>query len=731
MLRKPLERFRFAAHRLSVVGIVLALGSLSGPRGQEPVAQNPSFRGGASAVVLDVVIRDKRGRPVRDIQPGEVTVLEDGVAREIRSFRLVERTATPPGPGLPTAPPKTGGDNLPDALRYPTLVTLVFDHLTQNSRVLARRAALQFVAREIPVNQWVAVYALEQRLRLAQPFTRDPNALKNAIERATAGPAEGHDHLAGGQANRHVADRSADAALAAVATAGAGGDTANIGAAVSEARVAEVTARMERMVETADIQQRGQSTLFPLMALMKAQGTLAGRKALLFFSEGLPIPPNLEEAYRSAISEANRSNVSVYAVDARGLDTSRSLEQSRQMLDRSGRNSQSQQAYGASSRPVTMDDVMNSETAEGALRSDTQNALRTLAEETSGALIANTNDLGPGLLERVTADLDSYYEIGYTPPPGASDGHFRSIAVKLARQGLTVHSRSGYFALPDTDAAPLMPYELPMLSALAADPPPHPFDYSVAAFRFDQSPKGVQHTLLIEVPMDRVTFQENRRTRTYALRFSAMAVIKDHTGRVVQRFSESYPLEGPMERAPALKRGRIRFKRQFWLPPGRYTLWTIARDQAAEQSSVKSLPLDVPEPSDGIRISELSVIRSVDQAGEAADLVEDPFRTGGMRVAPNLELPVSKAANTQISAYVTIYPGAGAGVPGLAFEFIRDGKVIGRSAVQLPEPDEAGRIKYVASFPTEIFAPGEYGLRAVATKGAASASSQTRFVLIP
>ena len=331
----------------------------------------------------------------------------------------------------------------------------------------------------------------------------------------------------------------------------------------------------------------------------------------------------------------------------------------------------------------------------------------------------------------MTADLDSYYEIGYAPPPAAPDGHFRSIAVKLSRQGLTVHSRSGYFALPDTDAAPLMPYELPMMAALAADPPPRPFDYSVAAFRFDQSSKGIQHTLMVEVPLEHVTFQENRRARTYTLRFTVMALIKDQGGRVVQRFSESYPLEGPMDRVPALKRGRIRFKRQFWLPPGRYTLSAVARDQATEQSSVKSLALDVPEASNGIRISELSVIRSLDQAGEAADLVEDPFRTGAMRVTPNLELPVSKAANTQISAYVTIYPGAGGGPPALTFEFIRDGKVIGRSGAQLPEPDEAGRIKYVASFPTEIFAPGEYGLRAIATKGSASASSQTRFVLIP
>lgn len=700
---------------------------MSAPQAGELGPQNPVFQGGASAVLLDVVIRDKHGRPVRDMRPAELTVLEDGVPREIRSFRLVERTATSPGAEIL----KTGGDHLPDALRYPTLVTLVFDHLTQSSRTLARRAALQFVARKMPANEWVAVYALEQRLRLAQPFTRDPNALTNAVERATASGAEGHDRLTGGPGHPDQADRSADAALAAVATAGPGADTAHIGAAVTEARVREISARMERMVETADIQQRGQSTLFPLMALMKAQGALAGRKALLFFSEGLPIPPNLEEAYRSAISEANRANVSVYAVDARGLDTGRSLEQSRQMLDRSGRNSQSQQAYGASQRPVTMDDVMNSETAEGALRADTQNALRTLAEETSGALIANTNDLGSGLVDRVTADFDSYYEIGYTPPPAAPDGHFRSIAVKVARPGLTVHSRSGYFALPETDVAPLMPYELPMLAALAADPPPHPFDYSVAAFPFDQSSKGVQHTLMIEMPMEHVTFLENRRSRTYALRFTAMALIKDQTGRVVQRFSESYPLEGPIDRVPALKKGRIRFKRQFWLPPGRYTLWTVARDQAAEQSSVRSLPLDVPEPSGGLRISGLSVIRSVEQAAEAADLVEDPFRTGALRVAPNLDLPVSKAANTTISAYVTIYPGTAAGAAALTFEFIHDGQVIGRSAAQLPAPDETGRIKYVASFPTAIFVPGEYGMRAVATQGASSASSQTRFVVIP
>ena len=85
-----------------------------------------------------------------------------------------------------------------------------------------------------------------------------------------------------------------------------------------------------------------------------------------------------------------------------------------------------------------------------------------------------------------------------------------------------------------------------------------------------------------------------------------------------------------------------------------------------------------------------------------------------MRVVPNLGLPVSKAANTTISAYVTVYPVADALPPALTFDFVRDGKVMGRSTADLPPPDETGRIKYVASFPTGTFEPGEYELRAVA-----------------
>ena len=81
----------------------------------------------------------------------------------------------------------------------------------------------------------------------------------------------------------------------------------------------EMAVNALRLTETLQREQQGRSSLFSLLALSKKQQVLAGRKTILFFSEGLQTPPSLEHVLRSTISEANRANVSVYAIDARGL----------------------------------------------------------------------------------------------------------------------------------------------------------------------------------------------------------------------------------------------------------------------------------------------------------------------------------------------------------------------------------------------------------------------------
>src|SRR5690349_10483110 len=59
---------------------------------QQPQHQDePKIRIGTAEVTLDVVVRDKKGRPVKDLTGTDFEVYEDGALQNIESFRLVQR----------------------------------------------------------------------------------------------------------------------------------------------------------------------------------------------------------------------------------------------------------------------------------------------------------------------------------------------------------------------------------------------------------------------------------------------------------------------------------------------------------------------------------------------------------------------------------------------------------------------------------------------------------------
>src|SRR5262245_62959410 len=80
----------------SRVNLLLAV-TLILPSYQPLTAQNPAhpqrqdepkIRIGTTEVTLDVVVRDKKGRPVKDLTASEFEVYEDGVRQQVESFRL-------------------------------------------------------------------------------------------------------------------------------------------------------------------------------------------------------------------------------------------------------------------------------------------------------------------------------------------------------------------------------------------------------------------------------------------------------------------------------------------------------------------------------------------------------------------------------------------------------------------------------------------------------------------
>src|ERR1051325_1428523 len=115
----------------------------------------------ANEVVLDVVVRDKKGRSIKDLKPSDFEVYEDGVRQDIASFRLVSRESTAaqtktgakPTPTAPAPPPSTVREPFSNI----SLVAMAFDHLSANGRNLAQKAAMSFINESLQPDDQVSV----------------------------------------------------------------------------------------------------------------------------------------------------------------------------------------------------------------------------------------------------------------------------------------------------------------------------------------------------------------------------------------------------------------------------------------------------------------------------------------------------------------------------------------------------------------------------------------------
>jgi VWFA-related protein len=687
----------------------------------EADSETPTFGVGTAQVVLDVVVRDKKGRPILDIKPEEVEVYEEGTRQEIEGFKLVESGEIEEEKQAPTL-------TRPDAARRINLVTIVFDALGVDGRRLARRAAEAFVDKGLKPNTYISIFRVDQRLAMVAPFSNDKKLLEQAIDRATSGERFGVTD------EREALEAALQQMRQGAEVGGEGGqapDTAGVGAAAAAQAQARALANMLRLANELQAQQQGGTSLYPLLALAKGQRDLAGRKTMIYITEWLGVPPTLEAVFRSVISEANRSNVSIYAVDARGLTTDQAMAGARDMLTRA-RDASMDIVESRGSGSWSKEEIKLSETAEGALRANVEGILQDLAEGTGGFHIANTNNFKPGA-ERIAADIAGYYELSYTPPPFEFDGAFRAIEVRVARKDATVHTRNGYFALPPGKDSAVFPYEVPLLGALSVDNPPKDFQLRAGALKFGDSPQGGRDTkIVVEVPISDLEMTTDEVNLKYNLHLSLLAAVKDKDGAIVQRYSEDYPFEGPLEKAEALKLGNIVFKRRLALSPGQYSLEVAGQDRETGKISVSRDAFLVPKPHPGPEMSSLALVRRVDDLPQGTES-DDPLDLfNKKRIVPNLDAPISRAANPKLWLFFMAYPENGASQPPqMTLEFAREGKTIGQSQALLPAPDPDGVIRFIGPIPTDNFSEGTYDLKVALSQGDGTCAEETEFTLVP
>src|SRR5437879_3998323 len=143
------------------------------PAAPAPVEQPPTVKTSVEEVLLDIIVRDKKGKPITDLKAEELTVIDNGAPQTITSFRLVRGAE---------AISQTGATSKLDPLRQLRLVTLAFEPMGElDQRKLARSAAIDLIGGEQGGNVYYAVMAINTRLLELQQLTKEKEVLTRAI----------------------------------------------------------------------------------------------------------------------------------------------------------------------------------------------------------------------------------------------------------------------------------------------------------------------------------------------------------------------------------------------------------------------------------------------------------------------------------------------------------------------------------------------------------------------
>lgn len=654
----------------------------------------------ADEVLLDLQAQDSKGRPVLDLSPAQLSVSDDGRAVQLTNLRLVK-------------------EDSPSGHK----VTLVFGKLDAAGDKNARKLAGKILD-VLPRGYSYSVMNIGGRLRLLGMFTADRAEVDKAVALATVQDKPGA--LVG---NSEGPEKN----LMAIAQTGADASGASVPA--SERATAKILLasleESQRIVQDQNIS----ATLAGMLALARKERDLSGRKAVIYFTQGLQVDENAADMIRSVVGAANRSGVTIYVVDLSALDEQASNEMmvSAVMATQVGPARAAAVAPPQPGVPRAPQGMLN-QVAEQTERLEMENMngfmgpLGGMATGTGGIYIVG-GDSTKKPLRRMLEDMTTYYEASFVPSIKDFDGSFRPVDVTSKRKDVVLRYRAGYFAVaPDADSA-VRPFEAPLLKILGGLPLPEEIPFHARVLRMGNLQDGDENTLVIETPLKALEVREDSNTRLYSLHLTMVAQIKNKAGVVIDHFSEDLPEHGGIDSLGKLDTQMITLQRHFIAPPGEYVLEAVVLDQNNDKAGAQRINFNVPENSHGLDLSDMVLVRRMDMVRPDADPTE-PMLYRKAKVIANASGEVARDAK-DVSVFFILHPGAGGAPLKLEMEVAKEGKTIGKIPLAVRSDAVGGTaVPYYATLQTRSLSPGEYELTALLAQGDKSTQHTLDFTIM-
>jgi len=577
-------------------------------------AQEVTFKTETKLVVVNVTVKDKQGKPLTSLKKEDIEIFEDGVKQNLAVFELEQLSNDLLAPVANTAAPATLEERVPSApagqavttaaantpVRHQDkrLVGLFFDfsNMPQADQLRAKDAAVDFISKQMTSSDLVSIMVYGNRFDVLEDFTDDRDRLLSRLQKLAFGEGAG------------LADVAATAA-------DEGDDSGTFVADDTEFNVFNTDRKLSALEDAT-----------------KKLAAYPEKKALIYFSSGLSLTGiENQSQLRTTVNSAVRANVAFYPVDARGLVATSPVG------DASASSGRGTGAFTGSKQ------AGNRSATQGS-----QDTLYTLASDTGGKALIDSNDLSLGI-RQAQQDISSYYILGYYSTNAAEDGKFRKISVKLASKELQasakVDFRNGYYASKVFSKFNSGDKERQLEEALTLGDPVSeiPLALEVDYFRVAQNRYLVP--VSVKIPGSVVALAKKGGKQSTDLDF-ILQVRESPSGRLVQTVRDNITVKLTDQDASQLEHRNLQYDTGPTLPSGKYNLRFLARENQTGKMGTFETNFVIPDltASKDLRMSSVilsSQVEPVKAAVGSADsdkraLANHPLIQNGQKTVPSI-----------------------------------------------------------------------------------------------
>ena len=606
MLRRSLSSALAGLTACATVSLlVVAAARPEARRAQEPAPAQPTFRSGVDLVRFDVRVVDDRGRPITDLKPEELEVVENGKALPLVLFQRVNEPADTYVDDAIRATTAEVSSNT--AFPRGHLYILVFDqeHITPGNEQRARKAAEDFIRRRVRPADRVALFAIPgpgpqigftgNKMRaigelasIRGMYQRVPPGAYNIPRYDAHLIVQGNPKAIADTIARLETDPASDLFLSpAEGRTGRGGGAGGGEDAGIQRRLIVENART--IVNQSDAQSR--QFLQRLADVIAGFREIEGRKSVVLFSEGF-FQDNLSRELEAVAAAAAQSYCVFYTMDL---------------------NTRSQRLDEAHVSDTTLSSEVQARIAP----------MATLAVESDGAMFVDAAGRTDAVLDALADQAQDYYLVGFAPSERArlNRGTYQRVSIRVKRPGARASSRTGYTLARET-APTERRKALEMLLGAPFVQQGLKLDYTTYVLKDPQPGRQrVVLSLTADLPL--------RSTSTDAA--DVLFVVRDvNDGRVVASGNDVIALPGTAEGGSALGKGSWRV--HFSVPPGSYLMRAVLREPGGLSGSadrrIDVKALDGPS----VNVSDLVVTSGIGGLPVRAQVFTADGLSGGIEI---------------------------------------------------------------------------------------------------